>query len=56
MDEHLVVRTTIKELAGTMSVAKDFPSALDAKVKEMILKAVSRAKDNGRTTIMPRDI
>jgi histone H3/H4 len=53
---HLVVRTQIKELAGTLSVSKDFSDELDKKVHEIIHKAIERAKANGRTTIMPRDI
>jgi histone H3/H4 len=52
----LVIRTKIKELANDCSVSKDFPQALDTLVEQAITKAVSRAKQNGRTTIMPRDL
>lgn len=57
----LVVKAQIKEFAKgpsgeQLSVAGDFPDALDKKVQELVCEACKRAKANGRNTIMPKDI
>ncbi len=52
----VVVKSKIKELTAGYSVSSDFAEELDLKVKEMISKAIDRAKANGRKTVMARDI
>lgn len=57
----LTVRTQIKEILkesgiGIDNVAGDFGDRLDEKVKQLILDAAKRAKENGRRTLMGRDV
>ena len=57
----ITVRTQIKDILkesglGVDNISKDFMDKLDEKVKQMILDAVKRAKENGRRTVMGRDI
>lgn len=57
----LVVRTQIKEILkesslGVDNVAADFMVQLDEKVKQLILDAAKRAKENGRRTVMGKDV
>ena len=56
MSELLVVRSKIKDAAKGMNVAGDFAEALSQKVEMLIKDAARRAKDNGRSTIKPRDL
>lgn len=55
----LTVRTQVKELlkeAEINNLSQDFHDRLDEKVKEIILQAAKRAKENLRRTVMGRDI
>ena len=57
----LTVRTQIKDILkesgiGVETIAADFPEKLDEKVKELILDAARRAKENGRKTVMGKDV
>lgn len=56
----IIVKAKIKEYAKLdekkLRVSENFAEALDEKVRDIIVKAYSRALKNGRTTIMPRDI
>ena len=60
MGTSLVVRTQIKDLAKAgerqLNVSTDFYTELDKKVKDIIAKACNRARANGRTTIMGKDV
>ncbi|MBS3108308.1 DUF1931 domain-containing protein [Candidatus Woesearchaeota archaeon] len=56
MAELLVVRSKIKDAAKGVNVAGDFADELSKKVEVLIKDAVRRAKDNGRSTIKPRDL
>ena len=60
MGTSLVVRTQIKELANIdekqLNVSSDFYKELNKKVEDIIKKACKRAKDNGRTTVMGKDV
>lgn len=62
MAEMVIVRSKIKELApekdggGKMSVSSDFAEALNNEAVELIKKAATRAKANGRSTIQARDL
>ncbi len=57
----LVVRTQIKDILkesglGVDNIAADFMVKMDEKAKQLILDAVKRAKDNGRRTVMGKDV
>ena len=57
----ITVRTQIKDILkesglGVDNISKDFMDKLDEKVKQIILNAVKRAKENGRRTVMGKDI
>ena len=57
----LTIKTQIKDILkeaglGVENMSADFMSTLDSEVKAMILKAASRAKENGRRTVMSKDI
>ena len=57
----LTARTQIKDILkdstyGVENISADFMDKLDEKVKQLILDAAKRAKDNGRRTIMGKDV
>jgi histone H3/H4 len=57
----ITARTQIKTImkrSGTNidNIAHDFMERLDEKVEEIILKACKRAQENGRRTLMARDV
>jgi histone H3/H4 len=52
----VVVKAKIKEIAGSFNVAADFPDALDEEVSGIIKRALKRAEDNGRRTLMAKDL
>lgn len=57
----IVVRTQIKDIlkesgAGVDNIAGDFMDKIDEKVKQLILDAAKRAKENGRRTVMGKDV
>jgi len=56
MAELLVVKSKLKDFVKDMNVAGDFADALSKEVGNLINKAGSRAKSNGRKTIQPRDL
>ncbi|MFH1134094.1 MAG: histone-like protein [Nanoarchaeota archaeon] len=51
-----VVKAKIKDAIPNFSVASDFPEALNAKVEAVIKEAARRAEENGRKTVMPKDL
>lgn len=57
----LTARTQVKEILkqsgfGIDNLSADFMDTLDEKVKQLILEAVKRAKENGRRTVMGKDV
>ena len=54
--------TIVKSVVGELSkkagvrVSADFYDALDKAVAELVAKAVKRAKENNRKTLMPQDL
>ncbi len=56
MNESIIVKSKIKELAGDYSVSSDFADVLNAKVKQLVQDAIKRAEANNRKTIMGRDL
>lgn len=59
-DTLVVVKAKIKELAvvdgKALNVAGDVADALDKKVRKLIEEACKRAKENGRNTLMAKDL
>lgn len=57
----ITVRTQVRDvLKGSElkvdNIADDFMDKLDEKVKLLVLEAARRAKDNGRKTVMGKDL
>ncbi len=57
----LTVRTQIKEIIkdldlGVDNISADFIDRLDEKVKQLIVDATKRAKENSRRTVMGKDV
>ena len=55
----LVVKAQIKDVVkaeGLDNVSSDFAERLDKKVQETIKEACRRAKENGRKTVMGKDL
>lgn len=52
----LVKRLSRERGLGIDNVTEDFMPALDKKVRRIVDEAVMRAKDNGRKTLMARDV
>ena len=57
----LVVKTQVKDILhesgfGVNNISIDFMDKLDEKVKQLILDAVKRAKENSRRTVMGKDV
>ena len=56
---HLTARTQVKEIikeAGIDNLSADYLDRLDDKVKLLVLDSVRRAKENGRKTVMGKDV
>ncbi len=60
MTKSLIVKSQVKEHAKLdgkpLSVAEEFYTALEEKVKKQIEEACKRARLNSRNTIMARDL
>ena len=41
---------------GIDNISADFMDRLDEKVKQLVIDAVKRAKENGRKTVMGKDV
>ena len=52
----IIVKTKIKEIVGNLNISSDLAEALNKEVERMLLKAVERAKENGRKTVMAKDL
>lgn len=52
----IVVKSRIKEIAGSFNVGADFADALANKVEQMVRDAIERAKANNRRTVMAKDL
>jgi histone H3/H4 len=57
----ITVKTQIKEVVkdtglGINNISEDFVAELDEKVKELVKEACKRAKENGRRTVMGKDV
>ena len=56
MSDLVVVKAKIKDVAKDCNVAGDFAEALDKKARDLITDAAKRAEDNGRKTVMAKDV
>lgn len=56
MADLLVVKAKLKDVATGCNVAGDLAESLDKKARELMKDAAARAKDNGRRTVMAKDI
>ena len=56
MADLLVVKAKLKECAGGCNVAGDLAESLDKHARALMKDAAARAKDNGRRTIMAKDV
>ena len=55
----VTIRTQVKDLLkqlGVENMGGDFQDKLDEKVRQMVLDACKRAQENGRRTVMGRDL
>jgi len=52
----LAVRAAIKDVAKGYNVGGDFSEKLDEEIKELIHEATRRADQNGRKTVMAKDL
>ena len=57
----ITARTQIKSILKEEGfkadkIADDFVPRLDQKVREIVIKAAQRAEENGRKTVMARDV
>jgi len=57
----LTAKSQVKEILkeselGIDNIAADFMGRLEEEVRELVLKAAKRAKENNRRTIMARDV
>lgn len=56
----ITVKTQIKEIVkecdGINNISEEFIEKLDEKVKKLVEKACKRAKENGRRTVMGKDV
>ena len=57
----ITARTQVKEILkeselGIENMSADFMDRLDERVKNIVVKAAQRAKENNRKTVMGRDV
>ncbi len=52
----LVVKAAVKNTLDDKNVASDFYDALDERVDELLEEAATRAEQNDRKTVQPRDL
>ena len=56
MSDILIVKAKIKEAAKGCNVAGDLADSLDKEIRQAIDDACKRAQDNGRKTVMGKDV
>jgi len=56
MGKSLVVKSAVRARLKGMRSSRDFFTALDKAVGDMLVKGISRAKANGRKTLRPADV
>jgi len=53
---YLITKSQVKQVVGDINISEDFYPALNIEVERILKKALERAKENGRRTLMARDI
>ena len=53
---YLVTKAQIKQIVGDINISEDFFPAMNEEVERIIKKALERAKQNSRRTLMARDV
>lgn len=53
---YLITKSQVKNIVGDINISEDFFPALTVEVERIIKRALERAKENGRRTLMARDI
>ncbi|MBN2368265.1 DUF1931 domain-containing protein [Candidatus Woesearchaeota archaeon] len=53
---YLVTKAQVKSVVGNINVSEDFYPVLNQEVERIIKRAVQRAKENNRRTLMARDV
>jgi len=56
MADLIVVKAKLKDVAKGVNVAGDLAEALDKKARALVADAEKRAEDNGRKTVMAKDV
>jgi histone H3/H4 len=54
--DSVIVRSKVKDFVENMSIAADFSEKLNEEVIALIRKAAERARENGRRTVMAKDV
>lgn len=52
----LVVKAQVREELEETNVSSDFYEELDEEVEDLLEEAQERALENGRSTVLPRDV
>ena len=52
----LIVKSKVKDLCSEINLGGDFIAALNTKVDALVKDAIRRAKENGRRTVLGRDV
>jgi len=56
----LIVKSNLKDIAKiddkALNISGDFADALNSKVEQFVRDACRRARDNGRSTVMAKDL
>lgn len=52
----LIVKSAVKDELDHMNVSSDFYETLDEEVANLLNEAATRADDNDRKTVQPRDL
>lgn len=50
------VKEIVKECSGINNISEDFLEKLDGEVRKIVERACVRAKENGRRTVMGKDV
>ena len=53
---YLVTKAQVKQIVGDINISEDFFPALNQEVEHIIKRALERAKQNNRRTLMARDV
>lgn len=52
----LIIKSAVKNAVSDMNVSRDFYDHLDEEVADLLERAATRAQENDRKTVQPRDL